>query len=326
MARSVLIPTSQLTLGIDLGGTSVKGALLAGRREVWTGRSEEYVRPERGELAAAIGALLGASPLGESGSGGVGSVGVCAPGLRDSGGVITRAVNVPGLVGVSPLGIVAEALAGLPGMFAGSIADFTDAHAAAADYWQTCLGRVPPGHGRLLAISIGTGVGACVLDAGAEGEPVPLIVSGRGPGQLGQMDVGVEEYEPGAWAGKPMPRPVPIGPDGGRGTLEAYMGLPALRARFGGDLVSVIASGGMRADRAPISALVRALRIAHAIYTPQRVVLLGGVGIRLGPLLVAMRERAGDGLTPLAKQDWMLEAGESDFHAARGAAWLGGRI
>ena len=25
-----------------------------------------------------------------------------------------------------------------------------------------------------------------------------------------------------------------------------------------------------------------------------------------------------DGLTPLAKQDWTLEAGESDFHAARG--------
>ena len=146
------------------------------------------------------------------------------------------------------------------------------------------------------------------------------------------MDVGEVEWEKSdgqggqtshAWAGRPMP--LPLGPDGGRGTLEAYMGLPALRARFGDDLVGEIASGAMRADRPPVSALVRALRIAHAIYLPERIVLLGGVGIRLRPLLGEMRERIADGLTTLASREWTLECGESDFHAARGAAWMAGR-
>jgi hypothetical protein len=103
------------------------------------------------------------------------------------------------------------------------------------------------------------------------------------------------------------------------------MGLPALRARFGDDLSGAIASGAIRADRPPLSALVRALRIAHAVYLPERIVLLGGVGIRLRPLLGEMRERIADGLTTLARPDWTLEAGESDFHAARGAAWMAGR-
>ena len=32
-----------------------------------------------------------------------------------------------------------------------------------------------------------------------------------------------------------------------------------------------------------------------------------------------------DGLTTLARKGWTLEVGESDFHAARGAAWLAGK-
>ena len=163
---------------------------------------------------------------------------------------------------------------------------------------------------------------------------MPLIVTGRGPGQIGQMDVGEVEWEKTEASGehashvlasRPMPLPLPLGPDGGRGTLEAYMGLPALRARFRDDLSGAIGSGAMRADRSPLSALVRALRIAHAIYLPERIVLLGGVGIRLRPLLGEMRERIADGLTTLARPDWTLETGESDFHAARGAAWMAGR-
>ena len=106
------------------------------------------------------------------------------------------------------------------------------------------------------------------------------------------------------------------------------MGLPALRARFGEDagaLHAAIKDGRLRADRWPLCGLVRALRIAHAIYLPERIVLLGGVGIRLRPLLEEMRVRVAEGLTSLAKSEWTLEAGESDFHAARGAAWMSGR-
>ncbi len=323
-----------IQLGIDIGGTSIKGALLDGEREVWVGRSGEYARPRREELVEAMGGMMerarevsrGVSPR---------SIGVCAPGLRDASGVIVRAVNVPGLEGVKVSEMVEEVGRGVYGTdvakrqvggtgdvgdtgdVGGMVREFTDAYAAAVDYW-----RVRRGAGRMLALSMGTGIGACVLDAGAGGEPVALIVSGGGPGHLGQMDVG--EFEGEVASGKKASRDEASRHGGGR-TLEGYMGLPALRARFGEGLAGVIAKGEMRVDGAPVGALVRALRIAHAIYVPRRVVLLGGVGIRMGALVAGIRGAVSEGLTPLAKEGWTLEVGESDFHAARGAAWMAGR-
>jgi hypothetical protein len=131
------------------------------------------------------------------------------------------------------------------------------------------------------------------------------------------MDVG--EFEGEVLSGKKASSHEASSHEGGM-TLEGYMGLPALRARYGDGLAGV-----MRVDGPPVGALVRALRIAHAIYVPQRVVLLGGVGIRMGALVAGIREAVSDGLTSLAKPGWTLEVGESDFHAARGAAWLAGR-
>lgn len=302
------MPSPEMTLGIDIGGTSVKGAMLDGGREVWTGKSGKYARPGAAELEVAVREVMRGAIAGAGGRG-IAAVGVCAPGLRDVNGVISKALNVPGLVGMSPAALIARAAPELVGV---RVIEFTDAHAAAADYWRT-----RPSPGRLLALSMGTGIGACVLDAQEGGKPAPLIVTGRGPGQIGQMDVGVEERGEETRAGKPMPP--------GMGTLESYMGLPALRTRFGEDasaLQATIEDGRLRVDRWPLCALVRALRIAHAIYLPERIVLLGGVGIRLRPLLGDMRALIADGLTSLAKPDWTLEAGESDFHAARGAAWM----
>lgn len=299
-----------MNLGIDIGGSSVKAALLDSGREVWMGGSGAYTRPLAPELESAVGDVVFGA-IAAAGNRGLASVGVCAPGLRDANGVITKALNVPGLVGMSPKSLVARAAPELAGV---RVAEFTDSHAAAADYWRT-----RPSPGRLLALSMGTGIGACVLDAEVGGKPAPLIVTGRGPGQIGQMDVGIEEKQEETWAGKSMPP--------GTGTLESHMGLPALRARFGENAIALqtaIEDGRLRADRWPLRGLVRALRIAHAIYLPERIVLLGGVGIRLRPMLEDMRVRVADGLTALAKPDWTLEAGESDYHAARGAAWMSG--
>src|SRR5258708_31988407 len=67
--------------------------------------------------------------------------------------------------------------------------------------------------GRLLCLALGTGVGACVIDEGTF-----LHVSGESPGHFGQLDVSLED-------------PAPIGPDGGAGSLEAYIGAAALAAR-----------------------------------------------------------------------------------------------
>jgi predicted NBD/HSP70 family sugar kinase len=71
--------------------------------------------------------------------------------------------------------------------------------------------------------------------------------------------------------------------------------------------------------------LARIIRIAHAIYRPQHVTLAGGIGIRVAHLLPALRELVNQDLTRIAREDWTLEAGEHDFHAATGAARLAAR-
>lgn len=334
-------------LGIDIGGTSIKAALLDGGALRWTARSVSYSRPGRDELLAALGRLMADGPP-ESKT--PQYVGLCAPGLlAPDGQSIAVAVNVPGLVGLEFAQLLLSAGI-LPACASESprsgVHVVTDAYAAAYDYYQqhSVNGRLhaeqvndrptspertrvgsdeshtppplPHGRGslfphhavvpRLLAISIGTGVGACVLDAG-----MPLMVTGSGPGHFGQIDVsGID----------PSDETVPIGPDGGRGSLEAYIGLPALRSRYGGDLEAALDK--MTIAEMPCRALVRVIRVAHALYRPNAIVLLGGVGIRLAKVLDEIRAEAAVDLTSLAREGWTLRCGESDYHAARGAALL----
>ncbi|NJM75864.1 MAG: hypothetical protein HC852_08885 [Acaryochloridaceae cyanobacterium RU_4_10] len=136
----------------------------------------------------------------------------------------------------------------------------------------------------------------CVLDDGA-----PLRITDGGSGHIGQIDVSLTSD-------------APIGPDGGRGGLEAYLGVRA-----------IISHGSIERafekDAAPTLALARAIRIAHAIYRPNQIVLLGGIGIRipsLEPIEAAVREH----LTTIAHPRWHLLRGDDDHHAARGAARL----
>ena len=225
-------------------------------------------------------------------------IGLCVPGRREAGGRrVVASVNVPGLVGESLDALVVEAV----GDGARVVTVVSDARAAAAD----AASGLTPGAGRLLAISMGTGVGSCVLDGGRA-----LEVSGESPGHLGQVDVSVVLAD----------GTVPVGPDGGRGGLEAYVGLPALVSRLGGPAETVMERVG--ADDPAIEAVVRAIRIAHAIYRPQTVALLGGVGIGLARHGDVIRARVADGLTSVARERWSLVFGRDGFHAARGAARL----
>ncbi len=147
---------------------------------------------------------------------------------------------------------------------------------------------------------MGTGVGAAVFDEG-----VPLIVDGESPGHIGQVDVSVE--------GEPV-----IGPDGGAGTLEGYMGVPALIKKYEADVPAILNRLGP--DDAAIKALVRAIRICHAIYVPDHVALTGGLGIRMGHLLPMIRKLVEKDLTSIARPGWTFITGKDDFHAARGIA------
>lgn len=300
-----------IALGIDIGGTSIKAAVVRAdapphHRPVWTAQSRAYATPGIDELTRHLTDLLIAvstiakdQPL---------RAGLCAPGLFDPATrTITRAVNMACLVGVDLDALLAACLpSGV------EIQDppliVSDALAAATDFYlhhpthpQALQRREPD---RLLAISLGTGVGAAVLDDGQ-----PLRVSGNSPGHFGQMDVSVYDAHVA----------VPFGPDGGRGGLEGYIGLPALRARRG-DLEAWF--GGLRGDEVEIRALARAVRVGHAIYRPHRVALLGGVGLALRPVLDTLRDLVARDLTSVARTNWQLLCADHPHHAAAGAARL----
>jgi predicted NBD/HSP70 family sugar kinase len=278
------------TLGLDIGGSSAKAVLLEGRTVRWEATSARYTRPDRGTLLNALRTLLRNAP------GTIDRVGLCVPGLMNADqSAVERSVNVPGLVGTPLVELVSSVLAApTPRLVRTS-----DAHAAAYD---ALVSETPRPAGRFLALSLGTGVGACVLDDGT-----PLHVSGASPGHVGQLDVSLS---PDA----------PVGPDGGRGSLEAYIGLPALLRDEGPDPERTLAS--LTVADPPLRALARALRICHAIYRPQHIRLLGGVGVRLAHAVPALYRSIADHLTSVARPGWTLAAGTTDYHAARGAARL----
>jgi glucokinase len=277
------LPVQTISLGIDIGGTTVKAAATQGDTVLWTRRSARYVRPTGEQLADAIRQACAQieHPIAR--------VGLCAPGLLDEARErVIIATNMPGLVGVR----LRDLIEPVTGALEARPIVVNDANATAFDVYFV---RRPAG--RLLLIAIGTGVGMAVLDDG-----IPLFVEGESPGHIGQIDVSIE--------GDPV-----IGPDGGRGGLEGYLGSGALRSRYGPDPPSKIRVG----DTA-FRALARAIRICHAIYRPHHVCLAGGAGIRLAHLVEPLRAAIQMDLTAIARANWTLFTGDSDFHAAAGAA------
>jgi predicted NBD/HSP70 family sugar kinase len=277
------------SLGIDIGGSSVKLALVGDAGEtVWKSQSAAYAQPTRQQLAEAIRSTVAGrfAPRGAA-------VGVCVPGTRTRGShVVLQSVNLPALNGLNLHELVREAVAGEPR----HIDVATDAVATAFDIYATQ--RLT---GRLCAIALGTGIGLGVIDDGG----VPLEVHGESPGHIGQMDVSLE--------GEPV-----IGPDGGAGSLEGYLGAPAILKRYGPDMAANLANLG--AKDPPVRALVRAIRICHAIYVPQHVALVGGIGIRLAHLLPLLKKMVESELTRIADKNWSLMCGSDEFHAAGGVA------
>ena len=277
-----------LSIGIDVGGTSVKVAALRNGQIVATSRSGTYERPSAQECVVAVREASHDLPRP------IDRIGLCAPGILDEKKErILYSANLPTLANVKLVDLIGSALG--PETPAPIVA--SDAVATAFDLYAARQIR-----GRLLVIALGTGVGAAVLDDGA-----PLSVDGESPGHLGQIDVSLE----GARV---------IGPDGGRGSLEGYIGAAALQERYGAE-----PAGKIKPDDPSFRALVRAIRICHAIYRPHHVCLAGGVGIRLGHLLNDLRNAVDRELTSVARPDWALSTGGSDFHAAIGVARIAAR-
>lgn len=276
-----------ISLGIDVGGSSVKLAAVRDGAALWQVQSQTYSHPTREQLAAvireAVAGRFGASDI----------VGICVPGRRDAGGrTVILSVNLPALNGLNLDALVRDAVGTRPTF----VEVCTDALATAYDIYAHHNLR-----GRLLSLALGTGVGAAVVDEGG----VPLLVDGESPGHIGQFDVSIE--------GHPV-----IGPDGGAGSLEGYIGAPALTKGYGPDMAATLRQLGP--DDPPLRALARAVRICHAMYCMDHVALTGGLGNRMQHLLPAIRQLVEKDLTRIARPGWTLIAGHDDFHAAKGAA------
>ncbi len=290
-------------LGIDIGGSSVKVAMLdSSLRTIGDGQSARYLRPDTTQLIGAIRAATSSIALPDS----LDAIGLCVPGLIDiDRRVITLAVNVPGLVDQQLDELIARAL---PSASVRRLVLVNDAIATATDV-VISRGLI----GRSLIIAMGTGIGAAVLDRqGLSQAAVPLRVEGESSGHFGQIDVSLDDT-------------APPGPDGGAGSLEAYCGAGALRQKYpvAGDRTAIAFPQIQPADAA-CRALVRAVRIAHAIYRPHHIVLSGGVGIRLKHLVDPLQKLIDQKLTNVARKGWTFDVANDDLHAARGAARISG--
>jgi predicted NBD/HSP70 family sugar kinase len=282
-----------LQLGIDVGGTSAKMALLEDGREVWTGQSGFYTKPNPDQLRTA---------LREAAAGRVtrvDSAGICVPGLmNESRTVVTLSVNVPGLMGLDLSSMVRDAL----GEGVSAVRVCNDAVSCATDVVHALKLT-----GRTLLLAMGTGIGAAVLDTDENGRSTPLFVDGESPGHLGQLDVTCDA-------------PPTIGPDGGAGGLEGYCGVPALRRRFGDDINNALTR--LESTDPFTLALARTIRIGHALYRQHHTVLAGGIGIRLRDRIGVINRVVETNLTSIARPGRTLQSARDDFHAARGAARL----
>jgi predicted NBD/HSP70 family sugar kinase len=306
---------SGLVFGLDVGGTSIKGVLgvvrggdggIGDESVEWVARAQSgvYSKPGveivRSALRDVAAELLRAS----DGTGRVGAVGLCVPGVVEpTTQRVSASVNMPGLVGVSLRELASDAVLerGQGGGLHVSVVG--DALAAAEECRRALL--VADGE-RLMAVALGTGVGMVVLDGQKQ-----LLVNPGTSGHFGQIDVSLDRDE----------SKVPIGPDGGRGSLEAYIGLAALKARFGDGESLRRGLAGITIGDDPIRALVRGLRVVLAIYKPRVVVLVGGVGAALGQSKVAgeLRGAVSRDLSRVVPMDWRLAFAQDGFYSARGA-------
>jgi len=280
--------TGPRSLGIDIGGTSVKVALVDSTGIIARGQSRHYTLPDTETLRNSVQQALDGIEA-ESAT----VWGICAPGVFDAQCQrIVKAINVPGLVGVD-----LASMCRTDAQTSKSITVTTDAHAAAYGHWHQ-----HPHPGRTLSLIIGTGVGCCVLDNGKQ-----LLVTGQSCGHLGQIDVGQLDSSP------------QVAPDGSLNTLESYLGLHARQTRYGNDPLGQLLEAPI--SDAPWLALIRTIRIVHAVYRPQSIVLLGGIGSRLEQRLEELKSAVLAGLTSVAFDGWTLTAGV-DQTGACGVAWL----
>lgn len=278
--------TLSTALGIDIGGSAIKMALLAKGHAAATSRGEAYGNDIPKQTRQQFEALLKETGIAPAD---INVFGVAVAGTVNDQGLVSQAVNLPWLQGRSATQWLTEST----GLDATRGVALTDATAAAlAEH------RLRPHPGRAIYLSLGTGLGGAVLDTGT-----PISITRGTPGHFGHIDVSGGDAD------------APITVSGGRGALQDYVGTAALRDEHD----RIVPTDDPKMDRA-VAALARGIRILIALYRPTAVVLLGGLMPNYRARLDDLRQQVYDHLTPVATR-FDLRIGHSDpFAAAIGAA------
>ncbi len=306
-------------IGIDLGGTKIQGVVVADGEVT----AEIKVTTPRGGAEAVVDAIAEcvAKLDGGGGDGRVEGVGVGAPGVVEfATGTVVRAPNLPGFDDPVPLGeLLTEAVDGR------RVAVDNDVNLGALAEHRLGAGR---GHGDLLAVFIGTGVGGgLVLDGrlrrgpgGMAGELGHVVVceGGRrcGCGQLGHLEAYAGRTAMEAEARRRHAGGEPTALVELAGSRPMKSGVFA-KALDGGDPVAVELLDGA------VAALGAALASAASLVDLEVVVVGGGLAEKLGPAFVGRTEQAVR--SRLFIPSWTLRvvpAALGDLAGALGAALL----
>lgn len=245
------------SLGLDLGGTHIKLALLedgavVAREEARTGSGVEEVLDRMAELAR--------------GAGTVDSVGVALPGLFDADGV---ALLLPALAGWTgrPVRADLERRLGRP------VRLINDGHAFALAESKLGAGR---GACNVMCVVCGTGIGG------------GLVLGGK-------LHLGPAERA-GEFGHHTVVQDGPPCECGNRGCLELYAGARAIAAAAGTETFAEAAAAARAGDSRAVDALERAgtvigVAIANVLIflCPDCVVVGGGVAQAGAPLLDPLR-------------------------------------
>ena len=282
--------TAPLVVGVDVGGTSIKGLLLTGAGRVPSRFRAGTPAPDpTGERVVEVVAEVVAQldPAGEL------PVGVVVPGVVDEpAGTAVRSVNI-GWTDV-PLRAELTRRLGRPVAFghdvrAGAVAEARTGAARGAD-------------GVVAFVPVGTGIAAAVL---VEGRPVVA----------------------GGWAGEVGQRVLRHGPFAGL-RVEQVASASATAARAGEPNARAVATRVAAGDPAALAVWQQTVEVLADVLTdlvvtvaPSTIVVGGGLALAdevlLGPLRTALAERV-DGLRPPA----LVAAAHGDAAAALGAALL----
>jgi glucokinase len=255
-------------LGLDLGGTNIKLALL--EDGVLVEQREAQTRSEEGGPAAVLERIV---ELGRS-VGPVDSVGVALPGLFDEDGIIVLLPNLYGAWTGTPAREPLEQGFGMP------VRMINDGHAFALAESALGAGR---GAANVMCVVCGTGIGG------------GLVLDGR-------LHLGPDQRA-GEFGHHTVSEDGPVCECGNRGCLELYAGARAIAAAASAPSFHETVVRARAGDDTASRALARAgeligLAIANVLIflAPDRVVVGGGVAeageLLLDPLRASVADRA----------------------------------